>query len=161
MTAIAQEAKALLRSRGIAQWQKGSYPDENIFRQDAAAGIGYVLAEGDEVAAVCAVTLTEELSYRHLDSGAWLTEDGAKYATIHRSAVGRLHQGKHLSGVLFAEVEKLAEAEGAVSSRVDSQPDNKAMQRALERAGFLLCGTLVLAEGNEAGDLRLGYEKLI
>lgn len=161
MAAIAEDGKAFLRSKGVSQWQRGAYPDKAVFEQDVRSGIGYVLAEGDEVLAVCAVTFTDEPSYRNLSSGAWLTGSDAVYATIHRSAVSRAHQGRNLSGVLFSAVETLAAQAHAVSIRVDTHPDNLTMQRALQRAGFQNCGTLVLLEGDEIGDLRFGYEKLV
>ena len=53
---IAEDAKAFLRSSGVSQWQRGTYPDRELFASDVANGIGYVLAEGDRVSAVCAVT---------------------------------------------------------------------------------------------------------
>lgn len=35
------------------------------------------------------------------------------------------------------------------------------MQRALEKAGFVRCGNLVLVSGAEKGDGRLGYERVL
>ena len=159
--AIANEGRALLKSRGVDQWQKGTYPSHDLFVQDAKDGIGYVVCENDTVAAVCAVTFTDEESYRHLTAGAWLTPDGARYATIHRSAVARAMQGRHIAGFLFDSVAELARANGAVSIRIDTHEQNLAMQSALRRSGFQKCGDFFIIGGDENGDPRWGYEKLL
>ena len=161
MVRIAEAARALLKSRGVAQWQRGTYPDRALFVQDVAEGIGYVVSEGPAVVAICAVTLTEEAAYRDLFDGAWLTADGALYATIHRGAVAPEHQGRRIPKFLFDAAADLAREKGAVSLRADTHPDNAAMQRALERAGFQRCGKLILLRGDERGDLRYGYERLV
>ncbi len=158
---IANDGKELLKSNGINQWQKGTYPDRKLFMQDVEDGIGYVVSEEEVVVAICAVTFTDEVSYRQLISGSWKTADNGVYATVHRAAVARKHQGKHITKFLFNSVVKLAAEEGAVSVRVDTHPDNAAMNRALQKAGFEKCGEFYIQEGDEAGQLRYGYEKVI
>lgn len=161
MARIADEGKALLRERGISQWQRGTYPDKALFDADVDNGIGYVVADGDEVVAVCAVTFTDEESYRVLNTGAWLTPNDQVYATVHRGAVARAHQGKKITTVLFDGCADLAREHGVKSLRGDTHPDNIAMQKSLERAGFVKCGTLTLIGGDEDGDERLAYERLL
>ena len=161
MVIIADQGKALLKSRGVQQWQRGTYPDRRLFLQDIEDAIGYVVEEENKVVGICAVTFTDEESYRHLIQGEWMTKDTDCYATIHRSAIAREQQGRHLSTFLFEAVEKMAKEKGAVSMRVDTHPDNLVMQGALCRAGFEKCGEFYIAEGDEAGDLRYGYEKII
>lgn len=158
MTAIADAGKARLKGLGINQWQRGTYPDRSLFIQDVYDGIGYVVAEGDEVLAICAVTYTDELAYRHLLSGAWSTSDDAKYATVHRGAVSPRHQGKKLFSFLLSEAAKMAKENDCVAVRADTHPDNFTMQRSMERAGFVKCGEFNILEGDEAGDLRYAYE---
>lgn len=158
MVQIAEDAKALLKSKGVSQWQRGTYPDRDLFLRDAEEKIGYVLAEGNEVLAICAVTFSDEEGYRHLLCGQWNTPNDAMYATIHRSAVAKKQQGKNLSGLLFRQVAKMAKTKGAVSIRIDTHPDNRTMQNALIRAGFKKCGEFLIPDGDEAGDLRFGYE---
>ena len=50
---------------------------------------------------------------------------------------------------------------GAGSVRVDTHPDNWAMRTALEKAGFAACGELLLDRCEEAGDPRVGYERIL
>ena len=158
---IAEDAKAFLRANGVSQWQRGSYPDRALFASDIENGIGYVMADGNRVCAVCAVTFDEEPSYRRLVKGAWLTGDEAAYATIHRSAVASECRGQGIAGRLFASVCDLAAGRGVGSVRVDTHPDNTAMRLALEKAGFVPCGELVLDRCEEAGDPRIGYERIL
>ena len=158
---IAEDAKAFLRASGVSQWQRGSYPDRALFAADVANGIGYVLHDGERVVAVCAVTFDDEPSYRHLVKGAWLTGNDASYATIHRSAVAADCRGQGLAGRLFASVCDLVAKRGVGSVRVDTHPDNRAMRAALERAGFVACGEFLLERCEEAGDPRIGYERVL
>ncbi|WP_422486845.1 GNAT family N-acetyltransferase [Gudongella sp. DL1XJH-153] len=158
---IANDGKELLKSNGINQWQIGTYPDRELFMQDIEEGIGYVVSEEEVVVAICAVTFTEEISYRLLTLGSWKTADNEVYATVHRAAVARKHQGKNITKFLFDSVAKLAAEEGAVSVRVDTHPDNAAMNRSLQKAGFEKCGEFYIQEGDEAGQLRYGYEQVI
>ena len=161
MVRIAEDGKAFLRSRNVSQWQRGSYPDREILERDARAGIGHVVAEGERVLAICAVTFADEPSYRHLLRGAWKTPGDEGYATIHRCAVSAACRGKGIAGFLFEAVCRMAEREGARSVRVDTHPDNVAMRSALAKAGFERCGELRLVGGDEDGDLRFGYERLV
>ena len=50
---------------------------------------------------------------------------------------------------------------GVGSVRVDTHPDNRAMRAALEKAGFAACGELLLDRCGEAGDPRVGYERIL
>lgn len=158
---IADEGKALLKSQNINQWQRGTYPDKVVFEGDVKDGIGYVVCDDDVVVAVCAVTFTPDLSYKNLTSGKWLTADDAVYATIHRSAVKADCRGRGVIQFLFEQVKNLAKQNNAVSIRIDTHEQNLSMQRAVQKGGFKYCGTLILAEGDEKGDGRLGYEVLL
>ena len=103
---IAEEGRALLKSRGISQWQTGSYPDRPLFEQDVQEGIGYVVCEEGRVAAICALQITPEEDYRHLTEGRWLTGEGTFYAAVHRAAVAPECQGRHVTTFLFDSAAK-------------------------------------------------------
>ena len=70
-------------------------------------------------------------------------------------------KGRGLAARLFSESELYALETGIRNIRIDTHPDNTSMQRALDKSGYICCGTLVLTEGSEAGDLRLGYQKTL
>ena len=161
MGEIGQEGKAVLKERGISQWARGNYPSRQLFEQDMLQGIGYVVAEGDEPVAVCAVTFDGDANYDHIRDGQWLLPVRCRYATVHRGAVARKHQGRGITTVLFDGAAELARQNGCVSVRADTHPDNIAMQRSLEKAGFVRCGVITLLSGDEAGDIRWAYEKVL
>lgn len=124
-------------------------------------GIGYVVTDDDEVVAVCALTFTHEAAYDGLRDGQWLTPVNCDYATVHRAAVARRHQGRQIPTFLFNAAAELARENGAISLRADTHPDNLAMQRSLIKGGFEKCGVITLLSGDEAGDIRWGYERLL
>ena len=51
--------------------------------------------------------------------------------------------------------------QGAFSLRVNTHPDNLAMQKAIAKAGFTKCGVIRLTEGAEKGAVRFSYERFI
>ncbi len=161
---ITERARAFLRSQGLDQWQKG-YPDRQIFLSDTVTGLGYVLEEEGRIAAVCALTFTEEPSYRNIYGGQWLTEhkgDAAPaYAAIHRMAVSAALRGKGYAGRLFKKAAALARERGMESIRIDTHEGNLPMQRALEKSGFVRCGIIYLKGGAEDGDARIAFEKIL
>lgn len=161
---ITERARTFLRSQGLDQWQKG-YPDRQTFLSDTATGLGYVLEEEGHIAAVCAVTFTEDASYGEIYGGQWLTQnrDGKApaYAAIHRMAVNASLRGRGYAGRLLEEVAALARESGMDSIRIDTHKGNLPMQRALEKSGFARCGTIFLKGGAEDGDPRIAFEKLL
>ena len=158
MMEVIDSGKELLKGMGIDQWQKG-YPNRELLVSDVEAGIGYVIEDADRVVGVCAVTFTDEESYRGLRNGAWLTPEGSVNAAIHRGAIAKDSRGQGLTSFLFSAVEDMARKQGAVSMRADTHPENSGMRRSLEKAGFVRCGEIVLSDGAEAGDMRVAYEK--
>lgn len=161
---ITERARTFLRSQGLDQWQKG-YPDRQIFLSDTGTGLGYVLEEDGQIAAVCAITFTEDPSYREIFDGQWLTErEGEKapaYAAIHRMAVNAALRGKGYAGQLFENAASLAREKGMKSIRIDTHEGNLPMQSALKKAGFIRCGRIFLQGGAEDGDPRIAFEKLL
>lgn len=120
-----------------------------------------MLTCGDAVAAVCALSLDPDPAYRRPLEGRWLTSDETFAAVLHRVAVSRRRHRQGLASLLFDEAAGLAAAKGAKNLRIDTHPDNRPMQAALAHAGFARCTILRLTGGAEAGNLRLGYERLI
>ncbi|MDO4493477.1 MAG: GNAT family N-acetyltransferase [Clostridia bacterium] len=163
MSEIAEEGKRYLKSRGVPQWQRGTYPDRALFESDVREGIGFVVAEGASVLAVCALTFAEEPAYRPeaLTAGQWQLPEGKPYASVHRVAVAESARGRHVSSFLFSAAAALAKERGACALRADTHPENLVMQGALTRAGFVRCCELILPDGDEQGDPRYGYELLL
>lgn len=157
MDAITAQAKESLAALGVDQWQSG-YPNHEVWAADVAEGGAYVALDEGRVVGMFRYCTAPEASYETLD-GSWLTE--GPYATVHRCAVDAACRGRGVVGELFAFACEKAQADGMVSVRIDTHADNAPMRRAVEKFGFAFCGTIVLAEGAEAGAPRIAFEKVL
>ena len=154
---ITQQAKTQLKNMGLDQWQKG-YPSKEVWESDIAAGSAWLAVEENSVLGVFAFQTTPDVSYSVID-GAWLAD--IPYASMHRLCVSDESKGKGVAGAMFEHGFKMAQDLGFGSMRIDTHPDNIPMKRALQKAGFLPCGTIKLVGGCEDGDPRIAFEKLL
>lgn len=144
-------ASGRLGAAGIDQWQRG-YPNRCSIENDVEAGVGMVLALGNEVLAYGAVIFTGEPAYDDLTGGKWLTD--GEYAVVHRLCVSEIFVGMGFAKQFMSAAETMA-AERVKSFRIDTHPDNKIMQGLVKRMGFTYCGDVVIESR------RLAYEKII
>lgn len=154
---ITEQAKAQLKALGLDQWQKG-YPSKEVWENDIATGGAWLATENNTILGVFAFQTTPDPSYAEID-GAWLTD--TPYASMHRVCVADQSKGKGVAGQMFSFGFEKAQALGFGSMRIDTHPGNQPMQRALTKAGFLPCGTIILKGGCEDGDPRIAFEKLL
>lgn len=157
MCRIAEEAKAQLRGLGLDQWQKG-YPCRELWEDDIKNQWTYLAVEDGKVLGIFAFQVTPDVSYGEIE-GKWL-RDG-EYASMHRVCVSDDSKGKGVAGKMFAHGFEMARKLGFASLRIDTHPGNIPMQRALAKAGFEACGTIHLKIGCEAGDARIGFERIL
>jgi len=157
MCRITAQAKAQLKALGLDQWQKG-YPSKEVWEADITAQSAWLAVENNSVLGVFAFQTTPDPSYSAID-GAWLTD--IPYASMHRVCVSDNSKGKGVAGAMFAFGFQKAREMGFRSMRIDTHPDNHPMKRALEKAGFLPCGTIILKGGCEDGDTRIAFEKIL
>ena len=158
LCAILEEARALLRTRGIDQWQ-GAYPSEASLRASLGRGELYVLTHGGEIGALFRLSTEPQENYAAITDGKWGSEE--PYATLHTAAVADRYRGTGLAELLFDEAEKLTLAMGRRWLRVDTHKRNKPMQALLRRCGFRYRGN-VEVEVEEGHDRRrMAYEKRI
>ena len=155
---ITDQAKAQMRALGIDQWQNG-YPNREGWISDIEKKDAWIAVEQDTVLGAFIFQKEPEASYETID-GAWLT-DGNSYAAIPRVCVADESKGKGLAGNMFRHGFQLAGRSGVRSVRIDTHPGNFPMQRALQKAGFQLCGKIRLAGGVDAGAIRLAYERIL
>ena len=144
-------ASGRLGAAGIDQWQRG-YPNRTSIENDVEAGVGMVLALGNEILAYGAVIFTGEPAYDDLTGGKWLTD--GQFAVVHRLCVSEIFVGMGFAKQFMSAAEAMA-AERVKSFRIDTHPDNKIMQNLVERMGFTYCGDVVIESR------RLAYEKII
>ena len=151
---IIEKARAFLKASGVDQWQTG-YPDEALIREDIATGIGYVLVDGDIIAATLSIDCAGEPAYDAIEEGAWLSTN-LPYGVVHRMAVSPAYRGKGISKVVMAQVEALLLEQSMQSFKIDTHQDNPVMNHMLTRCGFSYCGIIYFE-----GAARLAYEKLL
>ena len=154
---ITDEAKAQLKGLGIDQWQKG-YPSREVWVRDMAVGCTWLAVENGTLLGAYAYQIAPEPSYDEID-GAWFTD--TPYASFHRVCVSDAAKGRGVSGQMFAHVFALARTQGFASVRIDTHEGNLPMRRALDKAGFQLCGNIILKDCVEAGDPRVAYEIIL
>ena len=83
------------------------------------------------------------------------------YTAFHTVGVRSDLRGNGYAGMIFKEAESLSKRMGYQTVRIDTHHDNIAMQHALNKAGYQLCGTIHLVGGSEHGAPRIGYQKML
>ncbi len=143
--AIYASAKNFMHTHGNPNQWNGAYPDKDTLASDIDMGHLYVMAdENDTLYGVFALIGGKDATYEHID-GKWRLD--APYGTIHRIASDGTKRGVMRECFDFAR-------EIYSNLRVDTHEDNKPMQNAVKRCGFVYAGIIYLADGSP----RLAYE---
>lgn len=148
LNAIAQiikDAQALLKERGVDQWQDG-YPDKSVLCSDIANSECYLKIYNGEVAATAVISAAGEVTYNTIE-GSWL--DDKPYIVIHRLAVSHKFRNRGFAKELFAFAERLCKELDIESIRVDTHAHNRAMQTLLKSLGYKPCGEITLLSGSK------------
>lgn len=164
IASVFQDGKAALAQLGISQWQNTPYPSRTEAQQDACAGSSFVAidAKSGLILGVATLELFGEPTYDKID-GSWLTvsqSTQARYATIHRTCVGRGAARRGVMSRLFENLEQRAREAGKVSVRIDTHPENTPMRSLLLKRGYVYCGTISLGS-IDPDPLRDAFEKLL
>ena len=144
---IYARARSYMREQGNPTQWGTNYPSEELVRTDILRGCCRVCEDEDGISGVFYFAVEEDPTYREIFDGAWKSE--SPYAVVHRIAVG-----KHGRGVAKACFEYAYAQHPNI--RIDTHRDNLPMQRALAKNGFVRCGTIYLADGEE----RIAYQKI-
>ena len=146
-----------LHDAGIDQWQKG-YPNVSLIEQDIEKHQNYVLDDNGQILGMFMFQRDDDVSYGTID-GAWLNSE--PYASMHRVCVAGNQKGRGVAGIMFRAGIDMAKSLGFSNMRIDTHPENHRMRHALEKAGYVCCGEIHLADGPEKGDVRVGYHLLL
>lgn len=145
---ICAQAKEKMRSSGnMLQWE-GNYPSSEIIASDISSGCGYAVFIGDRPVVYFCLLDRPEPTYSKIYGGRWL-DDSLPYGTIHR--IASIHGIHGAARFVFDWCGELA---GNI--RIDTHRDNVIMRHILEKEGFVYCGIIYLANGDE----RLAYQKI-
>ena len=138
LMAIIDEAKSFLKANNVDQWQDG-YPNLESLSEDIEENHLYKVVQDNEILGLFALIDYEE-TYNVID-GLWRCDK--PYVAIHRVAISNKFKGQNKVKEIFDYVKK-----SHSYIRIDTHSDNKAMQKALLKNGFELCGTIYLKDGN-------------
>lgn len=149
---ILQFAIAQRKADGSDQWQDG-YPNVQSIETDLANGDAYVLEENDTILLYAAIIFGDDPAYNHID-GAWKTNQ--PYVVLHRVAVAPIAKGKGVATSFFKLVEELAIQNNYFSIRMDTNFDNVAMLKIVEKLAYHYCGEVQMRGGK-----RKAFEKVL
>lgn len=149
---IVQHAILRRKNDGSSQWQDG-YPNPDTIREDIENGFGYIFEIDGETAAYSALIFNNEPAYENID-GKWLSDND--FLVIHRVAVSDGFLGKGISSKLFLEIENFAKQQQVFSIKLDTNFDNLAMLKILEKLNYTYCGEVYFR-----GSARKAFEKLL
>ena len=144
---IYDRARSYMRESGNPNQWRSTYPGNDVVSNDINSGNLYVIEEKDRLDGVFMLAKGPDPTYLIID-GKWNNDDD--YYVIHRVA-----SAGNRKGILFECVNFALERSNNI--RIDTHEDNKTMQHQLEKAGFVRCGIIKLANG----DSRIAYHLTI
>ena len=150
--AILQQAILRRKNDGSNQWQDG-YPNLAVVRKDIEKGYGHVLLDRENIIGYCAILINDEPEYLKID-GSWLTN--TDFVVFHRVAISTAYLGQNLSKKMIDFIEDYATSLNIKSLKADTNYDNFAMMKILEKSGFKFCGIVYFR-----GSQRRAYEKVL
>lgn len=139
-------ARRFMKAAGNPTQWGDTDPREELVREDIRLGHSHVVEVEGRIQAVFAMIPGEDPTYRVIE-GAWL--DDGPYCAVHRVASRGEVPG------LTTEIFRWVLARHP-SVRIDTHVDNRPMQRALEKNGFVPCGRIQTLSGSP----RVAYQKL-
>ena len=138
-------ARSFMCSAGNpTQWVDG-YPQEDLLAHDIALQRLYVVEKDSCICAVFMMCAGPDPTYAVID-GNWSKD--APYGVLHRVASDGTQKGIVSACVAFA-------AQRYDYLRIDTHADNKPMQAALAREGFVYRGIITVYDGTP----RMAYDK--
>ena len=145
--------RQLMAKHNSGQWQ-GKEPSIATIEKDIHHQHFYLLFE-DEQPCGGAALVSHEPAYDSLLEGQWLNQE--PYIVIHRFFIAPSFQGRHLSKVLLAQIERHILNHRIHNVRLDTHALNQPMRGLLARLHYPQVGKAWLANAGE----RLVYHKVL
>jgi len=152
---LIKQVVPLMQAGGNLQWNE-DYPNAEVFQKDIANGHLWVCSEaaesGEQIIGVVAITNSPSPEYAGV---GWNLDEPA--LVMHRLAVDPASRGKGVARALMNKAEELANQSGIGVLWVDTNSENRAMQRLLVDLGYIFAGEIGL--NGRAGLRFYCYEK--
>lgn len=149
---ILQDSIERRRKDGSTQWQ-GGYPNLSTVESDIEQGFTHVLELENNVFACAALIFNHEPTYEKIE-GKWLTN--TDFLVVHRVAISNKMVGKGWIAKFFELMEEFAINNHVFSIKVDTNFDNWAMLKILEKLNYTYCGEIQVYDGK-----RKAFEKIL
>ncbi|MCK9537242.1 MAG: GNAT family N-acetyltransferase [Bacilli bacterium] len=157
LTVIA-DAKELFRKNNSLQWQDtDGYPHRRTVHADILKEWLYLNFRSNRLAGIITLAQEPDESYRVIHEGNWL--NNRKYYTIHRLAVKKEFYRQGVAQELVDYAFEITRRSGVFDIRCDTAAENIAMNRLLEKCGFVRCGIIYLVRGSCLEPKRIAYHK--
>ena len=153
---IIEDAKTLLASLNINQWQNG-YPNTEQVENDIKNSESYVVLNNEnEIIATSMFTLRKEPTYKNID-GSWIINENQKYGVVHRMAIKKEFRKLGLATYLFEAFHQQLKEKSIQSLKIDTHEDNIDMQTLIKKLGYKYCGIIYTSYNAK----RVAFEKII
>lgn len=154
---IINDAKKLLASKHIDQWQNG-YPNAAQIENDINKSESFVVVNDDDtIMATSMFTLRKEPTYKKIIDGEWLVAEHKDYGVIHRLAIKKEFRKLGLATLLFEKFHQVLLEKNIQSLKIDTHEDNLGMQSLIKKLGYQYCGIIYTSYQAK----RLAFEKII
>lgn len=154
---IIEDAKALLKSLQIDQWQNG-YPNAEQIENDIKNVESFVVVNDEhKIIATSMFTIRKEPTYKVVLDGKWIISEDEKYGVIHRLAIKKEHRKSGIAQFVFNEFHQQLREQNIQSLKIDTHEENLGMQSLIKKLGYKYCGIIY----TNYGDKRLAFEKVI
>lgn len=143
---IYEFARKFMAENGNPNQWGTTNPPEEMLREDIRKGQLYVMEHFGYIHGVFAFILGEDPTYKVIEDGRW--NSNLPYGTIHRIA------GDGSGGILHACVDYCSSVSEYL--RIDTHADNRIMQGAIAKEGFVYCGIIYVGDGTP----RFAYDRM-
>ena len=133
---ILQQSIERRRIDGSSQWQDG-YPNLSSVENDLEKGNNFVLVLEEKIIATAALIFNDEPTYDVIE-GSWLTD--GDFMVVHRVGVSDQVAGKGFATKFLELMEDFAKENQVYSIKIDTNFDNLAMLKILQKLGYTYCG---------------------
>lgn len=153
--ALRLETSALLKQRGIDQWQY-HLPDKKTFIEDIELNEFFLYEEQNEVIGMISIKSGIEPTYNKIYEGVWTIDK--PYLTIHRLAISKNYLGSEIAKKLILFAHQRAKDMNINYIRIDTHEKNKYAIRLFNKLNYQLKGYILLNKDHPGDPKRLAYD---